>query len=95
MSSFYGQAGIIYLIHFHQPYKHAKHYLGFTSDLVARVDRHWDGHGSRLMAVVTEHDIDWEVVRTWKGTRGDERKLKRQKNSCRLCPVCCGQAALS
>lgn len=45
--------GYIYLIHFVRPYKHAKHYLGWTQDLSARLTAHRTGNGSRLMAVVT------------------------------------------
>lgn len=87
--------GIIYLIHFHQPYKHARHYVGFTTDLAARVDRHWMGHGSRLLSVVTEAGIDWEVVKTWEGDRAFERRLHKRKNTPQLCPVCRGEAATS
>ena len=27
------QTGVIYMLHFDQPYKHAKHYVGWTADL--------------------------------------------------------------
>ena len=25
-----GQPGVIYMLHFHQPYQHARHYVGWT-----------------------------------------------------------------
>ena len=28
-----GQPGVIYMLHFHRPYKHARHYVGWTDDL--------------------------------------------------------------
>jgi hypothetical protein len=85
---------MVYLIHFSQPYKHARHYVGWTQNghtLRSRLKSHRAGNGARLMEVVTKAGIDWEVVRTWKGEEGDrnfERKLKRQKHSWRHCPVC-------
>lgn len=81
-------AGTIYLIHLDTPYKHARHYLGFSTHLKARLDHHRNGSGARFMQVVTEAGIDWNVVRTWKGTRELERHLKSRHNSGQLCPIC-------
>ena len=80
--------GTIYLIHLQTPYKHARHYLGFSTHLKARLDHHRNGTGARFMQVVTEAGIDWNVVRTWKGTRELERHLKNRHNSGQLCPIC-------
>lgn len=80
--------GTVYLIHFDRSYHHARHYLGYTDDLPARLDRHLAGNGGRLLQVVRAAGIGYRVVRTWEGDRGLERKLKRQKGSPRLCPVC-------
>ena len=85
---------MIYLIHFDQPYRHARHYLGFVeSDLEARLERHASGQGARLMAVINAAGITWRCVRTWQGDRKLERKLKRRKEAPQLCPVCAGAAA--
>ena len=82
----------VYLIHFEQPYKHARHYLGFVEQpdgIQARVERHAKGGDARLLQVVTDAGIAWRVVRTWPdGDRSFERKLKNKKNSKCLCPVC-------
>ena len=80
--------GTVYLIHFHRPYKHARHYLGHALDLEARLERHRAGDGARLLQVITAAGIGWTLVRTWPGGREMERQLKRQKNSPRLCPLC-------
>jgi predicted GIY-YIG superfamily endonuclease len=77
-----------YLLHFTAPYKHARHYLGTTKDLFTRIQLHKAGKGARLTQVVRENGIDFYLVRTWDGGRQTERRLKRQKNSPRLCPVC-------
>jgi predicted GIY-YIG superfamily endonuclease len=79
---------LCYLIHLHKPYKHARHYLGYTRNLPTRIKLHTAGAGARLMEVVTNAGIQWEVVRTWHGGRDMERKLKRRKNSPALCPLC-------
>lgn len=78
-----------YLIHFARPYQHAGHYLGWASDIAARITRHKSGDGARLIAVIQDAGIEWEVVRTWIGAdREFERELKRQHNTPRLCPAC-------
>ena len=82
---------MVYLIHFEAKLKHAQHYLGFCSEngLQNRLDAHHSGQGSALMRAVTEAEIPWSVVRTWKlASRTKERQLHLHKNSWRLCPVC-------
>jgi len=81
--------GTVYLLHFDRPYKHARHYLGWTVDLRTRMADHAAGRGSRLLAVVTAAGIGWQLARTWVGDRARERQLKRQGGASRLCP-CCG-----
>ena len=81
--------GTVYLIHFETRFKHARHYLGFATDLPQRMARHRSGNGARLMEVIASAGIAWKVVRTWAGDRAFERRLKRRKNTPRrLCPVC-------
>lgn len=80
--------GTIYLIHFERRYKHAAHYMGWTEDLDARIERHRRGAGARLMEVVTRAGIGWSVVRTWQNvTRHEERRMKG-RSLAYLCPVC-------
>lgn len=45
---------IIYLLHFHRPLHHARHYLGIATDLGARLEEHARGTGARIMAVLKE-----------------------------------------
>jgi len=79
----------VYLLHFETPYRHAQHYVGFTEDLEARLERHRAGNGARLLEVVTQAGIAWELVRAWpRGSRELERAIKRAGHSPRLCPVC-------
>ncbi len=80
----------VYLLHFSQPYKHAKHYLGTAKDLETRLEQHANGTGARLMQVIREVGLTFELARVWPGSRKLEKQLKRQKNSPRLCPVCRG-----
>lgn len=81
-------AGTVYLLHFERPFGHARHYLGFTTDLERRLDDHAHGHGSTLMAYVSAVGIGFELVRTWSGGRDLERRLKNWHNGPKLCPVC-------
>jgi hypothetical protein len=87
--------GLIYLAHFDRPIGdpsnprgYARHYTGWTLNLPIRLGEHAAGRGARLMQVVTEQQIGWQVTRLWIGTRGRERSLKRQGGAARRCPVC-------
>jgi hypothetical protein len=86
--------GVIYLIHFDQPIGDptnprgfASHYTGWTLDLPARLLDHAAGRGARLLQVVGELGIGWQLARIWTGTRTRERSLK-QRGAARRCPVC-------
>ena len=91
MSTTTGQPGTIYLLHFDRPYKHARHYTGWTGSsesLTARLARHAAGDGARLLAVAHAAGITWQLARTWEGPRARERQLKRQGGASRHCPMC-------
>ncbi|MFI6959668.1 hypothetical protein ACIBJI_40155 [Nocardia sp. NPDC050408] len=87
--------GTVYLLHFDQPYKHARHYTGWTSDLHARLAEHAAGRGARLMSVIKEAGIGFSLARTWDGDRKRERQLKRTGGAARRCPLCRAQPATS
>ena len=83
-----GVMGFVYVIHFAQPFQHARHYCGWTSNLDERIAHHQLGYGGLLMKAVTVAGIDWEIVRTWKGDRNFERKIKNNGSLARVCPSC-------
>ena len=78
----------VYLLHFNEPYCHARHYLGSTDDLDSRLQEHRTGQGARLTQVIHEAGITFILARTWEGGRDLERKLKRWHKSPDLCPIC-------
>jgi len=82
------RVGVIYLLHFEQPYQHAQHYLGWAIELESRLADHAAGRGARLLAVVRSAGISWRLARTWEGTRARERQIKRQGGLSRSCPLC-------
>lgn len=84
----------VYLLHFHQRYKHSRHYTGSTTNLAQRLDQHAKGHGARLLAVVQAAGITWTLARTWEGGKSRERQLKRQGGASRRCPICKGKKPL-
>lgn len=82
---------MIYLLHFDTPYKHARHYIGYTNrdGYEARLAEHKSGHGARILQIVAAAGIGWTVARTWAdGTRKQERKLKNRHGAARFCPLC-------
>jgi len=86
-----GPVGVVYLVHFAEAFKHARHYTGFCEqqkNLDQRMKYHRQGRGSKLLAAVSAAGIEFKVVRLWVGTRSDERALKNGAHSKRYCPVC-------
>ena len=83
-----GPLGTVYLLHFDQPYCHARHYTGWTEDLLDRLERHARGCGARLMNVVSRAGIGFVLVRTCEGTRDTERSIKNSGGAVRFCPLC-------
>lgn len=90
-----GFEATVYLLHFDKPYRHAKHYVGYTAleTLEQRLQRHRDGRGARLLAVCAEQGIDFRPVRTWsfgsaEAARKKERSLKTSGGASRYCPTC-------
>lgn len=82
--------GVCYLLHFDKPYRHAQHYLGWTINLEKRLDEHLNGTGGRLLQVIGDEGIGFELVRTWPNMKlSDEKRLKNQHNR-KLCPKCSG-----
>jgi hypothetical protein len=82
------QLGVIYMLHFHRPYRHARHYTGWTDDLLHRLDCHAAGHGARLVAVIWDAGIGFTLVRICEGTRFTERAIKNAGGAVRYCPAC-------
>ncbi len=78
----------VYLIHLDTPLKHARHYLGFSEDLLKRLQRHHTGQGAAFMKAIAKEEISWHVSRIWDGNYELEQVLKRQHNASHLCPTC-------
>lgn len=83
-----GSPGTIYLLHFDTPYQHARHYTGWTDDLMARLEMHRKGTGARLMAVIKGAGIGFTLARTTTGNRDRERTIKNAGGAVRYCPIC-------
>ncbi len=80
--------GTVYLLHFDQPYRHARHYVGWATNVKRRLAEHEAGRGARLLAVVKAAGIGWQLARLWPGSRARERQIKRQGGHARQCPLC-------
>ena len=84
-----GQLGVVYMLHFTEPYKHARHYASTgPATLLNRLDRHARGSGARLVEVITQAGIGFTLVRICEGTRRTERAIKNAGGSVRYCPAC-------
>jgi predicted GIY-YIG superfamily endonuclease len=80
----------VYLLHFDQKFKHAQHYIGYTSGPVKkRIEEHRSGNGARLIQVITQQGIGFSVAKTWHGkSRRFERQLKNRHGANKFCPIC-------
>ena len=94
----YHIVGEVYLLHFSEPFHHARHYIGWTShgNTEARLEQHLSGLGSPLVQAVHNRGIVVVVARVWSNrTRRYERRLHNRKNARRECPMCVGQSIVS
>jgi hypothetical protein len=90
------EVGTTYLLHFVNPatgqaarYQHAGHYIGWTTDLAARLEAHASGTGARLVEVITRAGLGFTLARTWpQTTRDREDLLKHIGDARRFCPEC-------
>ncbi len=84
--------GSVYLLHLDPPYKHARHYIGFTTlDIEERLQRHQTERGARLLQAQRRAGGTWRLTRLWTAVpRGFELLLKRRGGAARVCPVCLG-----
>lgn len=79
-----------YLLHFSDKYKHARHYIGFSTDIPARVALHNAGRShARLTQAAARAGITMVLARVWVGaSRDNERKLKNLRAAAKMCPFC-------
>ncbi len=83
-----------YLLHFETPFHHARHYVGWSSNIALRIQGHERGNSAKLIHAISVAGIRFQVVRLWIDTdRAYERRLHNRHNSPRLCPVCSGKCA--
>lgn len=83
---------MVYLIHFSKPFKHARHYIGYSESMETfknRLHHHRNNTGSKLLKAVNKAGINWRVIRIWQDKDYlFEQKIKRCGNSSNYCPVC-------
>lgn len=93
----------VYLLHLTPPYKHARHYVGWTGrDLAERLADHdnllgraMGGRGSSLLAAQKRVGGSWVVARTWTFETAEEARVKERaikwRAATRQCPLCVSQ----
>lgn len=83
----------LYLLHFDEPIRRARHYLGIcrSDRLEKRMREHQGGYGARLTSRLVNHGLGFALARVIaNASRDDERRLKRAGHFDRLCPICSG-----
>jgi predicted GIY-YIG superfamily endonuclease len=86
--------GTVYLLHFSRPYRHAGHYVGFTTDLERRLAQHRRGSTSPLVRCAVEDGIEIFLARRWESvTVAFEAWLHNTSHKRLACPICSGPRA--
>lgn len=93
----------VYLLHYDSAFGHARHYLGASKDVEARIKAHRAGNGGKLPAAFAKAGIGFQIARVWETSSTEaafelENKLKGRsvhngkrsggKRNVKLCPVC-------
>lgn len=86
---------MIYILHFVEKYHHAQHYVGYTKNPIRRFEEHFNvnlkSKGSPLIKAVLRAGIEIKIALVKSGTRKDERRIKKFKNTKKFCPICTGE----
>ncbi len=69
--------GTCYLLCFAKRYEHAVQHHADPGRFAIRMQEHRSGNGARLMEVITDAGIDFEIARLWIGSQHRERQLKQ------------------
>ncbi len=80
----------VYIIHLNEKLGHAGHYVGYSSNVPRRIEKHIKGNGSAFMTAVAERGISWEVAMVWLGKDWTfEKSIKHRHGSIeQYCPIC-------
>jgi hypothetical protein len=81
---------IVYLLHFDPPYRHARHYAGYTTedDVMYRIERHYAGTGAKLTAAAVAAGTRLVLARQWIGAPRKFERHTKKRGMARLCPIC-------
>lgn len=84
---------MIYILHIDPPFKHARHYVGWTKDIdvTRRVGEHLRQAGrrpSRLVGVALAAGCSVTLAGVLEGDRDFERQLKARGGAMKFCPAC-------
>ena len=83
----------VYLLHISPPYRHARHYIGYTErEVMERVHDHFGsgrGRQSPLVRAAIAAGCTVVIARIWPdGDRALEQKFKKWRKGPLLCPKC-------
>ena len=81
----------VYVLHLHPPFRHARHYIGWTdgADVAERLIEHERGEGSVMLRHAARAGVRFEIAHVFVGAdRHFERRLKNRKDVCRWCRLC-------
>ena len=88
--------GTVYLLHFASPVNGKRHYVGFTQNLVRRLNEHGGGIlGCNMTRAAVKKGVRVLLGNKWENVAPEhELKLKTEKNLKRHCSSCNGAPSI-
>lgn len=81
--------GTVYLLHFDAPYQHARHYVGFSTEIDNRLEVQLRGNGAKLVKRVLEAGINIRLAKEFPNVSlRFEIQLKNRGGATKWCPIC-------
>jgi predicted GIY-YIG superfamily endonuclease len=90
--------GHLYIFHFNAPLGNlanrraqARHYCGFAENLDARLKKHMNGKGAKIVAAALSQGLIFEIYH-WPACLAQEKLVKAHKRTADFCPACAAAA---
>lgn len=81
--------GTVYLLHFDTPFRHARHYIGFSADVDNRLEEQLRGNGAKLVRAAIAAGISIRLAAEFPGkSLRFEIFLKNRGGAAKWCPIC-------
>jgi hypothetical protein len=82
---------VVYLLHFSEPYKHARHFIGAASNLTAVLDLIYEpARYSRSPLLIAAHNagVRFQIANLVEGDSRARDRWRARKEAAAICSIC-------